>query len=93
MLKNMTPVTNLSCTPFEMWTGKKPDLGKLRVIGCKALCQIQKSGRGGKFAAFGYMGVPISYGINSPTYRVWNSNTHKVYDVAVEYSFSRMGIR
>ena len=77
----MTPISNLSCTPFEMWTGKKPNLSKLRVIGCKAFCQIQKSARGGRFAAVGYLGVLISYGVSSPTYRVWNSTTHKVYDV------------
>ena len=29
LLRNMTPVTNLVCTPFEMWTGKKPDLSML----------------------------------------------------------------
>ena len=79
----MTPVSNLSCTQFEMWTGKKPNLSRLRVIGCKAFCQIQKSARGGKFAAVGYLGVLISYGVSNPTYRVWNSTTHKVYDVAV----------
>ena len=22
MLRNMTPVTNLDCTPWEMWTGR-----------------------------------------------------------------------
>ena len=37
-LRNMTPATNLSCTPFEKWTGAKPDLSKLRVLGCKAFC-------------------------------------------------------
>ena len=42
MLRNMTPVSNLTCTPFEMWAGRemwrgrKPDLSVLRVIGCKA---------------------------------------------------------
>ena len=38
MLRNMTPVTNLDCTPWEMWTGQKPDLSNLRVLGCKAFC-------------------------------------------------------
>ena len=40
MLRNMTPVTNLACTPFEKWTRHKPNLSKLRVIGSKAFCQI-----------------------------------------------------
>ena len=82
MLRNMTAVTNLSCTPFEKWTGKKPDLSKLRVIGCKAFCQIPKSAREGKFGAVSWNGVLISYGMHSPVYRIWKTDTHKVYDVA-----------
>ena len=42
-LRNLTPVTNLPSTPLEMWAGSKPDLSKLRVLGCKAFCQIDKS--------------------------------------------------
>ena len=38
MLRNMSPVTNLDCTPWELWTGQKPNLSKLRVLGCKAFC-------------------------------------------------------
>ena len=45
LIRNMTPVTNLSCTPFELWHGRKPDLSKLRVLGCKAFCPIPKSDR------------------------------------------------
>ena len=33
MIRNVTPATNLSCTPFEKWTGAKPDPSKLRVQG------------------------------------------------------------
>ena len=29
LLRNMAPVSNLTCTPFEKWTGVKPDLSKL----------------------------------------------------------------
>ena len=61
----MTPVTNLSCTPFEKWTGVKPDLSKLRVLGCKAFCQIEKSARGGKFMPVSYKGVLINYSSSS----------------------------
>ena len=27
-LRNLTPVSNLSCTPYENWTDQKPDLSK-----------------------------------------------------------------
>ena len=59
ILRNMTPVTNLSCTPFEKWTGVRPDMSKLRVLRCKACCEIEKSARGGKFMPVSYKGVPI----------------------------------
>ena len=82
LLRNMTPVTNLVCTPFEMWTGKKPNLSMLRVIGCKAFCQIPKAARGGKFNPVCYKGVLVSYSRSSPAYRVWDYERQKVYDVA-----------
>ena len=82
MLRNMTPVTNLVCTPWEMWTGLKPNLSKLRVLGCKAFCQIPKSARGGKFELVSFVGVLVSYTSHNPTYRVWDRERQKVYDVA-----------
>ena len=60
LIRNMTPVTNLSCTPFEKWTGLKPDPSKLRVLGCKAFCQIDKSARNGKFMPVSYQELPSS---------------------------------
>lgn len=36
----------------------------------------------GKLAVVGYLGVHIGYGTSSPTYRVWNSETKRVYHVA-----------
>ena len=72
LLRNMTPVTHLSCMPFEKWTGLKPDLSKLRVLGCKAFCQISKSARGGKFMPVSYRGVLINYSPSSPAYLVWD---------------------
>ena len=81
----MTPVTNLSCTPFELWTGNKPDLSKLRVLGCKAFCPIPKSARGGKFGARGFRGILVNYNSNSPAYRVYDYEKNKVYDVAAPH--------
>ena len=78
----MTPVTHLSCTLFEKWMGLKPDLSKLRVLGCKAFCQISKSAKGGKFMPVSYKGVLINYSPCSPAYRVWDYTWKKVYDVA-----------
>ena len=82
LLRNMTPVTNLVCTPFEMWTGKKPYVSMLRVIGCKAFCLIPKAARGGNFNPVCYKGVLVNYSRNSPAYRVWDYERQKVYDIA-----------
>ena len=82
LLRNMTPVTNLRCTPFEMWTGRKPDLSLLRVIGCKAFSQIPKGQRGGKFNPVSFPGVLVSYSRGCPAYRVWEHGKHKVWDIA-----------
>lgn len=81
MLRNACPVINMTCTPFEKWTVKKPDLSKLRVLGCKAFCQIEKGSREGKFGAVGYRGVLVNYSASNLAYRVWNYEKHKVYDV------------
>ena len=60
MLRNMTPATNMQCTPFEKWSGNKPDPTKLRVLGCKAFCQIDIQQRGGKFSPVAYEGALVN---------------------------------
>ena len=82
LLRNMTPVSNLACPPFETWTGKKPNLSMLRVIGCKAFCQVPNAARGGKFNPVCYRGVLVSYSRSNPAYRVWDYEKQKVYDIA-----------
>ena len=41
-LDNMCPVTDLPCTPFEGWHGRRPDVSRLRVIGCLAYVHVKK---------------------------------------------------
>ena len=79
MPRNMSPVTNLDCAPWEMWNGHKLNFSKLRVLGCKAFCQIPKSAREGKFAPVSFMGVLVSYTSHSPAYCVWHIEKQKVY--------------
>ena len=78
----MTPATNMECTTFEKWYGKKPDLTKLRVLGCKAFCQNDKKERDGKFMPVSYQGALVNYITTSPAYHVWDPLRHTVYDVA-----------
>ena len=82
ILRNMTPVTNIACTPFEKWSGQKPDLSKLRVIGSNAFCQIPKQFRDGKFMPMSNEGVLVNYCMQSPAYRIWNLSCQKIYDIA-----------
>ena len=56
-----------------MWHGQKPNLSKLRVLGCKTFCHIPKFAREGKFAPVSFMGVLVSYTSHSPAYRVWHT--------------------
>lgn len=40
-LRNRLPTRALpSCTPFEVWTGQRPDLSNVRVFGCRAFAHI-----------------------------------------------------
>ena len=80
-LRNITPVSNMACTPIEKWTDQKPDLSKLRIIASKAFCQIQKSQRSGKFEPVDYMGALVNYNNSSNAYRVWNPANAKVFNV------------
>ena len=57
-------------------------LTKLRVLGCKAFCHIDKQKRGGKFSPVAYEGALVNYNTTSPAYRVWDPLRHTVYDVA-----------
>ena len=82
-LRNLTPVSNISCTPYEKWTSQKRDLSKLRVLGSKSFCQIKKLDQGGKFQPVAYKGVLVNYNTSSNAYRVWDPSRHTVYNVAV----------
>lgn len=39
-LKNRSPTTYLDCTPFEAYYRRKPNLGHIRVFGCKAHAHV-----------------------------------------------------
>ena len=43
---NRSPTTAVNGkTPFEMWTGKKPNVGNLRTFGCDAFAHVPKDER------------------------------------------------
>ena len=53
----------------------------LRVVGCKAFCPFDAVERKGEFGAKAWVGVMVGYSIDTSGYRVWDSATHKVWDV------------
>ena len=80
-LRNVTPVSNLECTPYQKWTGHTPDISKLRVLGSKFSCQIDKKKRHGKFQPVAYKAVLVGYTMSSNSYRVWDPVKHTIYNV------------
>ena len=69
-LRNVTPVSNLDCTPYQKWTGQKSDISKPRVLGTKSSGQIDKKERHGKFQPVAYKAVLFGYTMSSNSYRV-----------------------
>jgi len=82
-LRNRSPATRLRIrgiqkTPYEVWYGRKPDLGRLRIIGCDAWHHVPKetpgqkklSARAIKYRLLGYEG--------RNQYRLWNPVARKV---------------
>ena len=51
VLRNLTFTSTLDVTPLEMWSGTKPSIERLRVLGSKTYCQFNKTERAGKYSA------------------------------------------
>jgi hypothetical protein len=63
--------------PFEMWTGLKPNLSHLRVIGCVAYCHIPDAKRN-KLDAKAIPSLLIGYDEHSKAYRCYNPASRKI---------------
>lgn len=70
LLRNVTPVTGLSVTPYEAFTGRTPDLSHLRVFGSKAYVHVPKHQRPNKLASKSVEGIMIGYAANTKAYRI-----------------------
>ena len=58
-LRNRGPVSGMSVTPQEMWSGKKPTVAHMKSFGCKVYCPIDRKDRGGNLGAVRYEGVLV----------------------------------
>ena len=81
VLRNLTPTSSLSVTPLEMWTREMPSVEHLKVMGCKAFCQLDKVNMEGKCGAKAWMGPLVGYFVDTLRYGVWDPVSHKVWDV------------
>ena len=67
------------CTPFDLMTGRQPNVTNLRIFGCETMAYIEKDKRN-KFDAKAerciYLGASTQH--SDDTYRLWNIATSKV---------------
>jgi transposase InsO family protein len=87
-LRNRSPTASLDGkTPYEAWTGEKPDLSHLRVIGCKVYSLIPEAKRSSKLHAKAICGILLGYGETTKGYRVFNPVKNDV-ELVREVNFS-----
>ena len=77
----------LKKTPYELFNGRKPKIGNLKVFDCK--CYILNNGKEnlGKFDEKAYSRIFLSYSLSSHAYRVYKKrlmtveeSIHVVFD-------------
>ncbi len=72
-------------SPIEKSTGNKPDLGRLRIFGCKAYVQIPKTLRKEKLSDVAWEGLLVRYSTQSPEWKIYDPRSRRVrnsYSVA-----------
>ncbi|UYV78459.1 hypothetical protein LAZ67_16001473 [Cordylochernes scorpioides] len=73
-IRNRCPRTNEIRTPYEIFTGRKPTVSHLRIIGCKCFA-VDNRPRRGKFAPRSEEYRLVGYSPESKTYRLWKPGT------------------
>lgn len=77
-LKNRTASNVIKgCTPYQLWFGRKPSLGHLRIFGCEAFIHIPKEQRS-KWERNSFKGILVGYHEESKAYRVFDANGRRV---------------
>jgi Reverse transcriptase (RNA-dependent DNA polymerase)/gag-polypeptide of LTR copia-type/Integrase core domain/GAG-pre-integrase domain len=76
-VQNRLPTKAANKTPFELWSGVRPNIKHLRVFGCKAYAHIPKEKRT-KWDAKATEGVMVGYSETSTGYRVLHPDTNKI---------------
>jgi transposase InsO family protein len=58
-------------TPYELWTGRKPNIAHFRVFGCKAYVRIPRPHWGGKLSARADQGIFLGYDDRRKASLIW----------------------
>ena len=78
-LRNLCPTRALSnSTPAEAWSGRKPDVSRLRVFGCLAFVHQPLSPKSDKFGVKSLQCRFLGYGTARKAYRLWDPANHKI---------------
>ena len=78
-LRNRSPTTVVEGkTPFEAWTGQKPNEGHLRVFGCAAYAHVAKDERQ-KLNAKSRKCVLLGYGTERKGYRLYDPRRERIF--------------
>ena len=79
--KNRFPQRKLGAkTPYERFTGKKPCVNHLKVIGSKCVVLETPPNTSDKLNPKGWVGQLVGYAIETVGYRVWNPIDKRVYE-------------
>ncbi|KAL1234489.1 Copia protein [Trichinella spiralis] len=77
-LQNRLPSRSISKTPFELWTGNKPNVDHIRIFGYNAYCYIPKQKRR-KWVNKAREGVIVGYGGITKGYRLLSPTTNEIW--------------
>lgn len=79
-VRNRTAIARLEGkTPFELWTGKKPDVSHLRVFGSDAYAIVQRK-KQSKIKPQSEKLVFVGYKFESKAYKLWMRGTKDFYE-------------
>jgi hypothetical protein len=70
-LHNRSPTKEGTATPQEVWSGKKQNVGHLKVFGCVAFTHVPHVKRH-KLDASGVKGIMVGYTESTNQWRIWN---------------------
>lgn len=76
-LKNLSASSKLLRTPYELWTGRKPNVSHLRVYGSVAMVHVPKVSRN-KWDEKSVKHILVGYDETTKGYRCFNPATRKV---------------